>query len=166
MTLDNSSKEISIPMGGMAIGIENNILKTFVGSCVAVVIYDEEKKIGGMAHIMLPKNITNKSTKGTKQEGKFADEALDIIIERLNKISSDLELKAKMSGGAEIFQHESESGNLHIGNRNVIGIRTMLKDRNIPIIAQSVGEKSGRWVTFHCNTQRVIVKHRGEEKIL
>ncbi|MCK5686672.1 chemotaxis protein CheD, partial [bacterium] len=135
-------------------------------SCVAICIYDEEKKIAGMAHVMLPKNNTGKSTKHTKQEGKFADDAIDIILEKLTKQSSDLKLQAKIAGGAKIFAHESESGTLNIGNKNIIGIRLILQEKKIPLVSQSVGAKSGRWVTFHCGSQRVIVKEKEGEKII
>ncbi len=153
-------------MAGLGIGRTNAILQTFVGSCVAICIYDEDKKIGGMAHIMLPKNISGKSTKDTKQEGKFADEAIDILIEKLTKISPDLKLQAKMAGGAKIFVHESEAGSLNIGNKNIIGIRLMLREKKIPLVSQLVGARNGRWVTFHCDTQRVIVKDKEGEKII
>jgi len=157
---------ITIPMGGLAYGKEDNILKTFVGSCIAVCIYDEEKKIAGMAHVMLPKNITNKSTRGTKLEGKFADEAIDVIIEKLQSMSSDLKLQAKMAGGAKIFAHENDSGTLNIGDKNINGIRAILEEKKIHLVSQLVGEKNGRWVTFHCENQRVIVKDKTGEKII
>ncbi len=153
-------------MAGLEVGTKNTILRTFVGSCVAVCIYDEVKKIAGMAHVMLPKNISDKPIKGTKQEGKFADEAIDIIIEKLNGISSNLKLQAKMAGGAKIFAHESETGSLNIGNKNIIGIRLMLREKKIPLVSQLVGARNGRWVTFHCDTQKVIVKDKEGEKII
>ncbi len=153
-------------MGGLAVGRGENVLKTFVGSCVAICIYDEENKICGMAHVMLPKNNIDKPTKGTRQEGKFADEAIEVIIEKLNKISSNLKLKAKMAGGAKIFAHESDSEVLNIGNKNIIGIRLLLQEHKIPLVSQSVGSKSGRWVSFECDNQRVTVKEKGEYKIL
>lgn len=161
-----TTNEVSIPMAGLEIGSGNTILRTFVGSCVAICIYDEAKKIGGMAHVMLPKNNTGKSTKGTKQEGKFADDAIDIIIEKLNNISSDLKLQAKIAGGAKIFSHESETGSLNIGNKNIIGIRLILQEKKIPLVSQLVGARNGRWVTFHCGVQRIIVKETGVEKII
>lgn len=161
-----TKEEISIPMGGLEIGNENTVLRTFVGSCIGICIYDEEKKIGGMAHVMLPKNNTGTPTKGTKMEGKFADEAIDIIIEKLEKKSPNVQLKAKMAGGAKIFAHESETSSLNIGNKNIIGIRLILQEKKIPLVSQSTGSRSGRWVTFHCDTQRVMVKGKEEEKIL
>ena len=169
MTLNNMleiTKEISVPMAGLEIGKDNNILKTFVGSCVAICIYDEVKKVAGLAHVMLPKNNTGKTTKNTKQEGKFADEAINIILEKLNNTYSDLKLKAKIAGGAKIFAHESETNVFNIGNKNIISIRVILQEKKIPLISQLVGAQNGRWVSFHCDTQKVIVKDKEGEKII
>jgi chemotaxis protein CheD len=162
----NSVKEIVIPMAGLAIGENNQSLKTFVGSCIAICIYDEIHKIAGMAHVMLPKNITHKTTRGTKLEGKFADEGIDMLLEKLKVIQPNLKLKAKMAGGAKIFSHENESTTLNIGEKNILGIRAILKEKNIPLISELVGAKKGRWVTFSCNDQSVLVKNKDGEKII
>lgn len=153
-------------MAGLAIGQKNDTLKTFVGSCIAICIYDENHEIGGMAHIMLPKNITKKSTEGTKLEGKFADEAINFIIEKLTELHPYLKLKAKMAGGAKIFSHENDKNTLNIGGKNIDGIRCILKEKNIPIIAELVGAKNGRWVTFSCANQSMVVKNKDGEKII
>ena len=44
-----------------------------------------KKKIGGISHIMLPKNISKKHTKGNALEDKYADATIDILIEKLSK---------------------------------------------------------------------------------
>lgn len=169
MSMDDlleSVNELSIPMAGLEIGDEKTILKTFVGSCVAVCIFDKEKKIGGMAHIMLPKNNTGKSNKGTKQIGKYADEAIDVIVEKLQNISPNLQLQAKISGGAKIFSNENESESLNIGNRNILETRLILQRKKIPLVSQSVGSSNGRWVTFHCASQKMHIKEKTGEKII
>ncbi|CAD6519300.1 Chemotaxis protein (fragment) [metagenome] len=40
--------QILIPMAGLEIGINEIRLQTFVGSCVAICLYDKSKKICGM----------------------------------------------------------------------------------------------------------------------
>ena len=159
-------KEIAIPIGGLEIGKNGDILQTFVGSCVAICIYDQEKKIGGMAHVMLPKNKTGKTTKNTTEEGKFADDAINRIIERLENIDCNLKLQAKIVGGAKIFFHENETEIFDIGRKNIIETQSILKNRKIPIVSQLIGERNGRWVRFDCNSQKITIKEKGEEKII
>ena len=157
---------ITIPMAGLEVAQGNVTLKTFVGSCLAACIYDESKKIGGMAHIMLPRNNTGKTTIGTIHEGKFADDAVEVILKKMNAISPVLRLKAKIAGGAKIFSHETDDGILNIGNKNILGLHEILKEKKIPVVAESVGANYGRWVTFSCDNQRAIVKEKDGEKIL
>ena len=158
---------ITIPMGGLSVASASTVLRTFVGSCVAVCIFDPQKKVGGMAHVMLPRNNTGKTTIGTKQEGKFADEAIEVMLNKINEmIPRPGDLKAKIVGGAKIFNHESDTGILNIGSRNVSTICEILQEKNIPLMGKVVGKGYGRWVTFFCSTQKIVVKDNGGEQTL
>lgn len=157
---------ISVSMAGLEVGRGNVIFKTFVGSCVSICIYDELKKIGSMAHVMLPKNNTSQTTIGTTMAGKFADDAIETILMKMNAISPILKLRAKIAGGAKIFAHETDEGILNIGNKNIRIIHEILKEKNIPLVAESVGSNNGRWVTFSCYDQKLIVKEKNIEEIL
>ncbi|HWQ68051.1 MAG TPA: chemotaxis protein CheD [Methanospirillum sp.] len=114
-----------------------------LGSCVGLILHDDEKNIGGMAHVMLPKS----SGKPNERAGKYADTAVEVLLKDLGakgcKVSS---LKAKLAGGASMFQNFS--GNLNIGERNVDTIRELLKQLSIPIIRQDVGGTVGRTITY------------------
>lgn len=116
-------------MGGLEITtLEKNILQTFVGSCIAVCIYDSQTKIAGMAHVMLPKN--NSSDPNPKPDGKFADVAVEVLIKQLIANGANrLRLKAKMAGGANIFQHENKESVFKIGLRNADAIRAILAEK-------------------------------------
>ena len=73
---------VEISMGGLGFTTpDKTILQTFVGSCVAICVFDKVAKTAGMAHVMLPKN--NTSDPVPKPEGKFADVALEILLEKL-----------------------------------------------------------------------------------
>lgn len=78
--------------------------------------------IGGIAQIMLPKNISKKHTKGNALEDKYANATIDILIEKLSNISPNLKLHAKMAGGAIIFSHESGTDRFNVGNKNILEI--------------------------------------------
>lgn len=147
-------------MGGLEITtLEKNILQTFVGSCIAVCIYDSQTKIAGMAHVMLPKN--NSSDPNPKPDGKFADVAVEVLIKQLIANGANrLRLKAKMAGGANIFQHENKESVFKIGLRNADAIRAILAEKKIPIVSEDVGSNGGRWVIFEANTAEMKVKER------
>jgi chemotaxis protein CheD len=115
-----------------------------LGSCIGLVIHDDTKKIGGLAHVMLPKS----SGKPNERAGKYADTAVEILIKELiGKGSKVQNMKAKLAGGASMFQNFS--GNLNIGERNADALKFLLKEKSIPIIREDIGGTMGRTVTYY-----------------
>jgi chemotaxis protein CheD len=147
-------------MGGLGFTTSDmTILQTFVGSCVAICIFDTVAKTAGMAHVMLPKN--NTTDLAPKPEGKFADVALETLLERLTANGAKIgRLKAKMAGGANVFRNENKQNIFNIGNRNIDAIRATLAEKKIPIVSEDVGSTNGRWVTFDVNSGEMTIKER------
>ena len=83
---------------------ENALLKTTVGSCIALCIWDRTLKIGCMAHIMLPKPTNRKVTLKTNYPAKYANLAVLNMFEELSARGCNRkDLKAYMIGGASLF---------------------------------------------------------------
>ncbi len=151
---------VEIPMGGLGFTTpEKTLLQTFVGSCIAMCLYDPSTKVAAMAHIMLPKNNTNDPN--PKPEAKFADVAIKIMLDKLKTNNAKINrLKAKMAGGANIFQNEGKSNVFNIGGRNADAIKSLLDEQKIPIVAQDIGSTSGRWIIFDMNSLEMRIKDR------
>jgi chemotaxis protein CheD len=156
------SDALDIPMGGLGFTQKDkSSLQTFVGSCVAICIYDPVAKIAGMAHVMLPKNNTTDPV--PKPEGKFVDVAIKVLLEKLVAGGAQQNrLKAKMAGGASVFQSEGNKNVFNIGTRNVDAIRAALAEKKIPILAEDVGAKGGRWVIFDIISGMMTIKDRAK----
>ncbi len=113
-----------------------------LGSCIGLVIYDKDKGIGGMAHVMLPD-----SQGRTERPGKFADTAVEALVQDLLKAGSRQgSLVAKMAGGAAMFK--TFSGNLNIGDRNIQAVKAALKLKNIPLAGEDSGGVAGRTMVY------------------
>lgn len=113
-----------------------------LGSCIGLVIYDKDRGIGAMAHIMLPD-----SQGKSERPAKYADTAVEFLIQELNRLGCRTpSLAAKICGGASMFQ--AFSGNLNIGERNIQAVRLHLKNANIPLVAEDVGGTAGRTVVY------------------
>lgn len=137
-----------------------------LGSCVGAVIYDLQNKIAGLAHVMLPDSSL------TKQENfnrfKYADTAIPYLIDLLIKNGAKrYALKAKIAGGAQMFSFSSDSQIIRIGPRNVEAVRKVLKEHNIPIVAEDVGGSSGRTIEFDPETGKLKIRtvNKGEKYI-
>ncbi|GED18793.1 chemotaxis protein CheD [Kurthia gibsonii] len=122
-----------------------------LGSCVGVVVYDQSKGIAGLIHIMLPDSKVAKS--GTMNIAKFADTGIPALIEALKKAgASSYKLKAKIAGGAQMFQFTSSNDTMRIGPRNVEAVIEQLRKYMIPVLAQDTGGNSGRTIEFNPET--------------
>ncbi len=156
---------IHVKIGELAVS-RDRPLTTIVGSCIACCIYDDQSKIAGMAHIMLPTKKTNNNT-NIDTKAKYADTAIKNLVDLLVKNGANINnLKAKIVGGARIFAHESDMDMFNIGERNAEKVREILKEYRIMIVAEDIGGRTGRNVVLDPSTLTIKVKGNGYEKIL
>lgn len=142
------------------------ILTSGLGSCVGVVIFDLSKKTAGLAHIMLPDSQLTKEQSFNRY--KYANTAIPILIDRLVDIGArKYALKAKLAGGAQMFQFSSGSELMRIGYRNVTAIKDVLREFGIPIVASDVGGSSGRTIEFNPSNGELRIRtvSKGEKII-
>ena len=155
-------KVIEVKMGGLEIVAGEAVeLKTFVGSCVALCLFDPVSKVAGMAHVMLPKNggVIDQNTKS--YGGKYADKAIELMLQNMVSMGAQqARIRAKIAGGASIFSHESEEGIFNIGSRNIAAIKQILMENHIVIQSEDTGENFGRWVNFHAGSGDMTVTSR------
>lgn len=131
-----------------------------LGSCVGVVIYDPALKICGMVHVMLPDSA---SVRNNSNVAKFADSGIKELVRRLeSKGMSRRNMKSKIAGGAQMFAFDSKSEMMRIGERNVEACKKMLRELQIPILAEDTGLNYGRTVTFYPETSEFEIKSVGK----
>ncbi|CDQ40091.1 MULTISPECIES: chemotaxis protein CheD [Virgibacillus] len=135
-----------------------NIIRTSgLGSCIGVVIYDEGIQVAGLAHILLPNSKLARQSNANPY--KYADTAIESLIHQLvaNGARKDY-LKAKIAGGAQMFQFSKGSNLMSIGSRNTEAVQTQLSDLHIPIISSDVGGNTGRTIEFDPATSKLKIR--------
>ena len=151
---------IRVGMTKMHIGTPPEVLITTVGSCVALCLYDRRKKIGGMAHVVLP---DSERFKKPSSPYKYADTAVPSLRSALvSRGVSSKDLVAKIAGGANMFPKLNRSV-LNIGSENVDAIQKKIRQLDIRLIAKDVGGTKGRKIQFELSTGNVVVQKLGEE---
>jgi chemotaxis protein CheD len=144
---------VTVKMAEMDVVTDARRLKTILGSCVGIILRDPERRVSGLAHIMLPARHRDDMT-----EGKYADTAIPALLARLVKIGGrQSSLQALLIGGAQMFP----LGNVKIasiGDQNVEASRRILQESRIPIVFEDTGGKAGRSVMFDNATGQVSVK--------
>ena len=162
--MNNSDfKLIHVEIADMKIAQGQNILRTILGSCVGICLYDAVTKIGGMAHIMLPSGQNTDFLKA-----KYADTAIPFLLQ--NMISSGAKkerIVAKIAGGAKMFALPAASKIAAIGDNNVKSVKDILSSMNIRLISEDTGGENSRTISFFLEDGRVKIKRIGTpEKII
>ncbi|MCT4663105.1 MAG: chemotaxis protein CheD [Tissierellales bacterium] len=130
-----------------------------LGSCVGVTLYDPRSKIAGLAHVMLP---SSKEIKNNSNKAKFADTAIEILLEKMIKAGARKQsIVAKMAGGAQMFNFSSKNDVLKIGERNAIASKKKLKELGIRIIAEDTGGNYGRTIELNADNGELFIKTIG-----
>lgn len=143
---------IKVGMADLNIADNGALLRTTgLGSCVGLTLYDNQLKLGGMAHIMLP--TSEIAREGQLNVAKYADTAVPELIEQLKSKGSNVgRLVAKMAGGAQMFAFTNGSDTMRIGPRNVEATKLALQHFGIPLIAEDTGGNYGRTVELDSGT--------------
>ncbi|WP_077617838.1 chemotaxis protein CheD [Bacillus sinesaloumensis] len=146
--MTETNQVIKVGIADMNVITAPDLIRTSgLGSCVGVVIYDQAKKVAGLAHIMLPSSASTKA--GNLNIAKYADTAIEELIQRIIKIGGRAKsLKAKIAGGAQMFHFQTGSDIMRIGPRNVEAVEAELQRFNILVVASEVGGSNGRTIEF------------------
>jgi len=158
-------KDFFLYPGDYCFGSNNYRIRTLLGSCVALILLHPEKKLGGMAHIMLPERKKYHSS-DNDLPGKYADDSFRLFEASARTFKTDLsEYKAKLFGGANMFTNfktkeyqilsENEKNvysdlddKIQIGKKNIDFIKQMLVSYNIQIMSEDLGGINHRKVYF------------------
>jgi Chemotaxis protein; stimulates methylation of MCP proteins len=133
---------VMIGIGEFHVGTEP-MMAIGLGSCIGLTIYDKDRHIGAMVHIMLPD-----SSGRSDRPGKYADTAIPLLLSKLTEAGCHkASLVAKMAGGACMFEYFGN--NLNIGERNAQQVRAILAANHLRLAAEEVGGKAGRTVSFY-----------------
>jgi len=134
-----------------------------LGSCIGIILYDAFNKIGGLAHVMLPRRS---EAKDKSNPAKFADSSIELMLEEMEGQGSlQRNIKAKIFGGANMFPNVQSSTLMNIGERNALAVKEELEKRSIKIAAEDLGGSVGRTIYFDTKDGSVTVKNvRGETK--
>ncbi|MCL1630861.1 chemotaxis protein CheD [Sporolactobacillus sp. CPB3-1] len=149
---------IHVGLSEIKFALNPETLKTLgLGSCVGVVIYHEESKIAGMAHVMLPDSELARVS--SYPLGKYADTAIPALIKKLTEDfrCSRLQLKAKIAGGAEMFKTTRAHLVPSIGKRNVYAVKAQLAAFQIPLVSEDTGADYGRTIEFFTATCELAI---------
>ena len=140
-----------LKQGELAIVSGDTKVFTILGSCVAVVLWDGNQKIGGVNHFLLP----NWNHKGAP-DVRYGDVAITELHDKtILSGAVRRHLVAKIYGGASLLNLKTAGFN--IGQRNIDIAKEKLRELHIPIVEEIIGGNFGRKILFNPATGDVKV---------
>jgi chemotaxis protein CheD len=127
-------------------GIETILNSGAIGSCVVITAFDSEKKIGAMAHILLPESAPSKNQMNAS---KYAANALEELLSQMKSFNVKTEnLEICLIGGANVLKRENDN----IGKNNLISVKNLLREKQLRIKAETTGGFERRTAIFDIET--------------
>ncbi len=141
----------AIRMGEMAVAQSEGVLRTLLGSCIGLALYDRRQRVAGIAHIVLPDSRGN-----TETPGKFVDTALPALCAAMEELAGiPLKLVARLAGGANMFATDAAR---RIGDQNIEAAEALLKTLRIPVVGRHCGGTQGRRMTMDVATGAITIE--------
>ena len=144
----------------------SSLITTGLGSCVGICLWDPQKRIGGLAHIMLPDSTQSRML---QNRSKYADTGIPLLIEDMIKLGANrARLVAKIAGGAQMFAFPGNTSNLmRIGERNTEAVKKCLEEFKIRLVGEDTGGSCGRTIEFFTVNGMLLIKtiNKGEKII-
>ncbi len=148
-----SGREVLVRVADLRCGLADDTLITIgLGSCVAILLYDAEARVGGLAHILLPSPALSRRD---KNPAKFPQTAVPRLLELMAADGAKPQrITARLVGGASMFAALASPGTIQMGERNLVAARQVLDTHRVPLVAEAVGGDFGRTVRFRvCDGQ-------------
>lgn len=137
---------IDVNTGDIQVSSEPVILQSIaLGSCIALVVFDRNKKIGGLAHIMLP----GKSPSG--KNNKYTADAIETLIDSVKKLGAIItDLEISVVGGANVLRDGD------IPDKIIISVLDHLKKSELEINGMRVGGFERRSIFLNMESGKVF----------
>lgn len=147
-------KKVFIKIGEYYVTQSPIFIGTVLGSCVGVCLFEQENRIGGLNHILLP---GNPDFDYYNDSARYGINAMELLINAIMKMGGKKQnIIAKAFGGACVTSSFScENGP---GQKNIEFVRRFLKDEKIKLVSYDFGGYDIRKIFLNSNNGDVFLK--------
>lgn len=143
--------DVFLAPGQLAVPTRPAYVKTVVGSCVAVCLWDAGVPIGGLNHYLLARPGPLDAP-----DPRYGSVATPLLIERLRRVgAAPARMQAAVVGGGHPIQSLKDT---RIGEENIAVALEVLAGHGIPVVRQETGGAYGRKLLFHTGTGELVVR--------
>jgi len=124
---------IYVNTGEVKVAAGKAILKAIaIGSCIVVAAIDSKKRIGAMAHVMLP----GRAPRQFLEKTKYAFDAIEKMLGRMLEAGSNVDdIEVCLVGAGNVLEKENDT----ICDANIESVTGIMKEKGICIKASVLG---------------------------
>ena len=158
------SRELFLNPGEWFFGSGDIRLRTVLGSCVALVFWHRQRRLGGMCHYLLP---LRRATKSKMLDGRYGNEALQLLLGAMREVKvPPTEFRVSVYGGGDMFPELARPDNHYVGHRNVEQAKRLLDLHHLQCDNQHVEGVGYRTVVFDLADGNVQLKYLALQRAL
>ncbi|MEE4356146.1 MAG: chemotaxis protein CheD [Desulfococcaceae bacterium] len=148
----------------MKVGRSDDILVTHaLGSCLGLMIYDPEAKVGGLLHAMLPLSKINPQ-KAEANPFMFVDTGVPKLFKSVYELGGKKNRMIVKAAGCGRPLSNNEM--FKIGERNYIVLKKILWKNNVLLESEDIGGTTSRTVHFELSSGRIIISSNNQKQEL
>ena len=154
--------EIELPsiylvVGEIYFGKYAKEVKTLLGSCVSVTLWQPRLKLGGMCHILLPED--KEDNMDDPNNTRYAAGAINWFLKHIsNNKTRPSDYIVGLYGGGQMFSSVNNQFGTDIGGKNVKIVRELLAKHGFTIAHEDVSEPKYRNIVMDLSNGRVTIK--------
>ncbi len=135
--------DVFLQPGDYFVGDAGFRVRTLLGSCVSITLWNARRRVGAMSHFLLPAR-----TEGTEPDGRYGDDALSMMLAELGELGvRPGDCEAKIFGGGDMFPGQARRGP-SVGEKNGAAARALLAAHGIVVVSESLFGRGHRQILF------------------
>lgn len=160
-TEEKNHEVIHIGIGGLEFARKGIHLKTTLGSCIAVIMFEDpdlcEFPVASMCHYLLPS--PGNQSELLRRPRRFGSFLMQLQYQgMLERGARRIYIKSKIAGGSTMLKEGTQAAVYDIGRLNSEVAVRILNSYKVKIIANDTGGTSGRSVEFNPGTAVLKVR--------
>jgi chemotaxis protein CheD len=142
-----------------------SIVKTVLGSCVSITMFNHRLKVGAICHGLLPHCKGKTRCKGACNAGfKYVDCSIRHMLEQFSSLGiGHREIEVKLFGGADMFRTGAGERET-VGAQNTQTALRIIEKEHLNLCKTDTGGDRGRKIFFYTHTGEIFLKRLGRSE--
>lgn len=148
-----SAIDVTLRIGGVFATDREAVIRTVLGSCISVCLYDPVSRVGGMNHFMLP----SAEQVNRVDQTRYGVQAMEVLIGSIQRLGGRRDrLLAKLFGAGHVLATVATAQS--VPALNIAFIDSFVREEGLTVASQDLGGYLARRIHFYPHTGKVLVK--------